>query len=280
MKYKISIFLIITIVICISINFVINANYYIDKETSNNTSIEISVLSIDSLEESSILQIIEQLSNDDIDSFETLDTESIEEELLIDENSYDNNDKICVDIYNEYNNVIDIVYIKLYNKFAQGFNTSDAYLFFDDVFEIYKNISQNEGIPISAMLAQAYTEGGAGKTGIYTKSNNLFGITAGSWKGYVYSRETGLCYDSVKSAMSNGCYDLFRVYTNIEESIYDYIKLITTSQNYKKGLWKNSEEYLKNLVNYNYGEFCMLDVWIELIHNFDFSQYEKVYKDG
>lgn len=112
---------------------------------------------------------------------------------------------------------------------------------------------------ISAALAQAYTEGGAGKQGIYTQTNNCFGIMAGpKWNGRVYKTKDGRC---------------FRSYRTMEESVLDYILLI---QNQYTGALQTTspEDYLNYLLSRNYGESWMLKQWCSIIYAFNLKQYD------
>ena len=164
--------------------------------------------------------------------------------------------------------------VKLYNEHGTGFNQKDAQLYFDDLY-YYLSYYRVEGLWISAALAQAYTEGGAGKVGIYTKTNNCFGITAGpNWTGRVYARGTGQTYDNwalAKASRATGLY--FRVYSSMEESVVDYIALISTK--YPNALNTISPQlYLYSLVLSGYGEKATYNMWCSVIKQFNLIQYD------
>lgn len=155
--------------------------------------------------------------------------------------------------------------VRIYNRNDDDYNKADGILFFEDLMRICK-VLDYEGIPLEAMLAQAYTEGGAGKRGVYTMSNNLFGIRAGAnWKGYVYARNLKKTFVNYETARAFGGEDLFRAYPNIAESIKDYINLIRTSELYKGALHKSAKKYLKYITKRGYGDESMVSVWLNVI---------------
>lgn len=78
-----------------------------------------------------------------------------------------------------------------------------------------------KGIPWRFALAQADVESGFGNGGVFKKTMNLFSITKGSWLGPIYTSSTGLD---------------FRVYDSWEESMRDWVKLITGNARYRKAL--------------------------------------------
>lgn len=135
---------------------------------------------------------------------------------------------------------------------------------------VYNSLREHapRGMWISAVLAQAYTEGGAGRYGIYARTNNCFGVTAGnSWAGRVFYGPTGQYYGNVAAARRAGAGAmLFRVYDNIENSVIDYVRLIENS-GYRGALDAASpEEYLSYLLKRGYGEYQMLYTWRSLIY--------------
>lgn len=186
----------------------------------------------------------------------------------------DNSDKIQIPIYDDKQE-IDVLYVKIYNEYGDDYNKTDGYLFIEDVAKaLYKH--HINGLWISAALAQAYTEGGAGKSGVYIKSNNLFGIKAGTWDGYVYARSNGKVYLNRQYARLDGATDLFRAYVTMEESVIDYIKLIQVSSGYSHALSAQSpSEYLGILVKYNYGNSYMLSTWKSVMKIYNLYQYDK-----
>lgn len=169
----------------------------------------------------------------------------------------------------------DVIKVHLYNTHKTTFNRQDASLYFADIYRLLK-IHYVDGVWCSAVLAQAYTEGGAGKTGVYTNTNNLFGMMASStWDGYVYSRSTKIVYESYEVAKKHGAKDLFRAYGSINESIRDYLKLVQRD-NYKSALSaKSPRAYLKELLKNGYGTSSMLNTWVTVINMFDLTTYDK-----
>ena len=155
--------------------------------------------------------------------------------------------------------------VLIYNHTKDNFNQTDGALFFEDLFGLCYN-KPYDGIPLAAMFAQAYTEGGAGKSGVYCMSNNLFGLKAGAnWSGMVYARDLKKTFINYQTAIKAGAKDLFRAYASMSESIDDYIQLIKTSNLYKGALGKSNKRYLQHLVKHGYGSEYMVDVWMNII---------------
>ena len=162
-----------------------------------------------------------------------------------------------------------VIRVNIYDRVDEKLNKADGEFFFADLIGICKTICSLEGIPLEALLAQAYTEGGAGKQGVYRMSNNLFGIRAGRiWDGYVYSRDLGKTFINFDAACKAGGRDLFRAYEDMEESVNDYIMLIRNSYLYRGALGKSAKRYLKHLVEHGYGSEDMVDVWMNVIKTY------------
>lgn len=158
-----------------------------------------------------------------------------------------------------------VLKVYFYDRNKDSYNKIDGELFFYDLIDYCLQLDL-DGIPLEAMLAQAYTEGGAGKQGVYRMSNNLFGIRAGAnWDGYVYSRDLKKLFTDFRSAVAAGGRDLFRAYDDIEDSINDYVALVHSSALYKGALGKSTKRYLKHLVEHGYGSEDMVDVWLNVI---------------
>ena len=166
--------------------------------------------------------------------------------------------------------------VKFYNFSSENYNKADGKIYLEDIYNYLKDLAP-KGMWISAALAQAYTEGGSGKNngGVYSKTNNCFGITAGpGWEGFVYSRDTGKLYKNYATAQKYKAKDLFRAYLSIEESIQDYVSLIQTDR-YKNALIQNSyKKYLKILIDSGYGEEHMYETWIDIIKMFKLTEYD------
>lgn len=158
--------------------------------------------------------------------------------------------------------------VYFYDRNGEGYNKPDAYAFFEDLRKVAATMNY-DGIPLAAMLAQAYTEGGAGKQGVYRMSNNLFGIRAGAnWNGFVYARDLKKTFVDYSAAVAHGGKDLFRAYDSISESMEDYIRLIKGSDLYKGALGKSAKGYLKHLTKHGYGETAMVKIWLNVIKIF------------
>lgn len=168
-----------------------------------------------------------------------------------------------------------VIRVNIYDRVDEKLNKADGDFFFADLKGICKTLYL-DGIPLEALLAQAYTEGGAGKKGVYRMSNNLFGIRAGrNWDGYVYSRDLGKTFINFNAAFEAGGKDLFRAYEDMEESVNDYITLIRNSYLYRGALGKSAKRYLKHLVEHGYGSEDMVDVWMNVIKIFNLKKLAK-----
>lgn len=165
--------------------------------------------------------------------------------------------------------------VKIYNENSENYNTVDGKKYLDDI-TMYLEKYVPKGMYFSAASAMAYTEGGSGKKGIYRSTNNCFGIRAtSSWEGYVYARSTGKVYKDYKTAQKYGASDFFRAYDNMEESVKDYVNLISGDY-YKEALNKNSpKEYLKCILDKGYGESSLLNMWLGVINIYDLRKFDK-----
>lgn len=166
------------------------------------------------------------------------------------------------------------VEVKLYNENGENYNTIDGKKYLDDI-TMYLEKYAPKGMYFSAASAMAYTEGGAGKKGIYRSTNNCFGIRASSsWEGYVYARSTGKVYKNYETARKYGGSDFFRAYDSMEESVKDYVNLITGDY-YKEALNKSSpKEYLRYIINKGYGESSLFNMWLGVIDIYNLQQFD------
>lgn len=164
--------------------------------------------------------------------------------------------------------------VKIYNENSENYNTVDGKKYLDDI-KTYLEKYAPEGMYLSAASAMAYTEGGAGKKGIYRSTNNCFGIRASSsWEGYVYARSTGKVYKNYETARKYGGSDFFRAYDSMEESVKDYVNLITGDY-YKEALNKSSpKEYLRYIINKGYGESSLFNMWLGVIDIYNLQQFD------
>ena len=172
------------------------------------------------------------------------------------------------------------IYVHIYNATdpTASISRTDAFLFFADILDALSATTLDTSrLPIPAILAQAYTEGGAGRYGVYRATNNLFGIRAGpAWKGAVYSRATKKTYASYSLAVSRGATDLFRAYPSIAASLDDYITLVTTSPLYTSALGKSPKKYLQALTSHGYGDTSMVSTWMQIIKLYGLNHPEKI----
>lgn len=240
---------------------------------------DVSQLDVPSEEESSICEYSEEISIElsqeesvcevseetDESSVEEISEEDVSEEDVSDIKLMWYGDEIQVKVLNEKKKTVHIISVVIYNKNEDRLNFEDGKIFIEDIRAICATLDY-DGIPLAAMLAQAYTEGGCGKQGAYRHSNNLFGIRAGgNWDGMVYARDLGKTFIDYQSARKAGGTDLFRAYECIRDSIQDYIDLITTSDLYSGALNRSTKQYLKYLVRHGYGSDYMVDTWMYLI---------------
>lgn len=167
------------------------------------------------------------------------------------------------------------VEVKIYDEHGENYNTADGKEYLNDIKKYLEKYAP-DGMYLSAASAMAYTEGGSGKKGIYRSTNNCFGIRAvPSWEGYVYSRSTGKVYKDYETSQKYGAKDLFKAYDNMEESVRDYVDLISGDY-YNKALTKNSpKEYLKYILDKGYGESTLLNMWLGVINIYDLQQFDK-----
>lgn len=185
--------------------------------------------------------------------------------ILVTNNGYGGKRSVKINGEDFWNGLSIAIEVRIYDQNDEDYNKADGMLFFKDLMRICKFIDY-EGIPLEAMLAQAYTEGGAGKKGVYTMSNNLFGIRAGAnWRGYVYARNLRKTFVNYETAIAAGGKDLFRAYSNMAQSVQDYVNLIRNSELYKGALGKSAKKYLKYITKRGYGDESMVSVWLNVI---------------
>lgn len=267
------------IMILLAFCLVIN-DIFVSNNTNNDTSSSIdNTMSEEGVEPS----IVESEETGEITEI----TDSVtEEETSCDvtgesEETSEENDKHLSGL--DMPDIITDLNVNIYNYTSTGYNTEDAMVYLNDIQSCLL-IYAPEGMWISAAMAQAYTEGGAGKNNsIYSRTNNCFGITAGpGWAGYVYSRNTGRVYKNYEVAKNygeknqsrGGGPNLFRAYHCMEDSVKDYVELIC-SEYYAGALDIDSPEaYLQYLVNRNYGGQSMYYVWINVMNRFKLKEFE------
>lgn len=105
-------------------------------------------------------------------------------------------------------------------------------------------ITKGTGILAGTLAAQAILESSGNYNGVWSvggsglsrKSNNFFGIKKGSnWNGPTINMKTG---EQTPAGSTYSINSDFRVYKSVEDSIIDYVKLLKTSNRYKKALYQ------------------------------------------
>lgn len=105
-------------------------------------------------------------------------------------------------------------------------------------------ITKGTGILAGTLAAQAILESSqkingvsyVGGSGLSKKANNFFGIKKGSsWNGPTINMKTG---EQRPSGSKYSQYDDFRVYKSVQDSMIDYIKLLTSLDRYKNALYQ------------------------------------------
>lgn len=237
---------------------------------------------ISSISQSDYSESISELVSEavsDFDDFELSDEASLEDAET--ESSLDLEDIIIPELgtYEEEIEMVEIgdivsPVVKLYNEKSPTFNMMDGALYIEDIATLLKRYAP-EDMLISAACAIAYTEGGAGKSGVYTVTNNCFGLRAAStWDGYVFARSTGRVYKDYKTAVAYQAYDLFRAYDSMEESVIDFINVM--ENNYNGVLQSETPKaFFKYLLARGYGNKDIFSTWMYLVNLYDITQHDK-----
>ena len=101
-------------------------------------------------------------------------------------------------------------------------------------------VTKGTGIFPETLIDQAILESSGmvdgtsyvGASGLSQRANNYFGIKAGSgWKGKVYNVDTGEYTPSGEYYVLKGA--AFRAYNSVEDSMKDYINVLTKNATYK-----------------------------------------------
>ena len=172
--------------------------------------------------------------------------------------------------------IITTLEVKLYNDTSAGFNSIDGRAYLEDIV-MYLRMYAPDNMLISAAAAMSYTEGGAGKMGVYTRTNNCFGIRAyASWDGYVYARSTGLVYKDYQTAIKYGASDFFRAYDSMEESVADYVRLMPGDYYCEVLNAVTPDEYFAYVLSKGYGEKELHSMWMYVVHLYNLSDYDEV----
>lgn len=165
--------------------------------------------------------------------------------------------------------------VKLYNEYSENFNPEDGMKYLNDI-KFYLEKYAPDGMYLSAASAMSYTEGGSGKKGVYRTTNNCFGIRATpQWDGYVFARSTCKVYKDYATAMKYGASDLFRAYDSMEDSVKDYVALISGDYYCGALQTESPKEYLRYILNKGYGEDHLLGMWLGVIDIYDLYEFDK-----
>lgn len=127
--------------------------------------------------------------------------------------------------------------------------------FINSVWNIARDVIQENGFDPKVVIAQAALETGWGKhimrTATGESSFNLFGIKSGrQWRGDEVMANTLEYKDGMMYKAREG----FRSYNSIRESVIDYIDFLKSNQRYKTVLQQlhNPQEYMKELQKAGY----------------------------
>ncbi len=208
------------------------------------------------------------VTDNPVDSDDIIDddvSEDIQDEIIEDVPLQPEEEVIIQDIVT--------VEVKLYNNNREGFNLVDGREYLEDIVS-YLKMHAPDNLLISAAATMSYTEGGSGKAGVYTVTNNCFGIRAySSWKGYVYARSTGKVYKDYETAKAYGASDFFRAYDSMEDSVKDYINLMCGDY-YKDVLTVSSpDEYFAFVLSKGYGEAELYDMWLSVLNLYKINEW-------
>ena len=223
---------------------------------------------VDEVENKQVVTLIEEhqivTENNEISLGHGTEMETVMLEII----EYDEEKEITV-----LPDIVDVD-VRIYNDKAEGFNYEDGCAYLNDIYAILKEKAP-EGMHKSAAMAMSYTEGGAGKKGLYRSTNNCFGIRATpSWGGYVYARSTGKVYRDYETAKKYGASDFFRAYESMEDSVEDYINLMQ-SDSYAGALkTKTPKAYLQYVLGRGYGDSSLLNMWLGVIEHYDLAKYD------
>jgi hypothetical protein len=169
--------------------------------------------------------------------------------------------------------IITDIEVRLYNDHKEGFNPVDGAAYCKDIAALLLKHAP-KGLRISIGCAMAYTEGGAGKNGVYTRANNCFGIRATKgWSGWVFARSTQTVYKDYATAVKYGSSDFFRAYPTMEDSVKDYIRHMQNSRYGKVLTITNDYDYAHYIINQGYGPEHLADDWVWLVKYYDLSKY-------
>lgn len=170
--------------------------------------------------------------------------------------------------------IITDITVKRYNNHKEGFNPVDGAEYCKDIAALLTKHAPR-GLRIGLGCAMAYTEGGAGKQGVYIRTNNCFGIRATkSWSGWVFSRSTQTVYKDYETAVAYGATDFFRAYPTMEDSVKDYIRHMKNNRYGKVLTIDNDYDAAHHIVNQGYGPEHLADDWVWLVKYYNLTQYD------
>lgn len=128
----------------------------------------------------------------------------------------------------------------------------------------------------SVCIAQAALETGWGSSSLMTKANAYFGIKATtSWGGKVYNASTKECYDGKTYTNITAC---FRAYDSLEESVKDYMNLLTLNVRYAKAV--NNPEALSTIQAIKAGGYATSPSYVQnvmaIIDKWNLRKYDNI----
>lgn len=137
-------------------------------------------------------------------------------------------------------------------------------------------------IPPSVCIAQACCESAYGTSPKMKNANAVFGIKVGkgkakfgnAWKGKAYSTKTKECYDGTTYTEIT---DMFRAYDSLEESVQDYIDMLTVLVRYSDAIGETDPE--KCITAIKKGGYATSPTYVStimsIIKKFNLTQYDK-----
>lgn len=146
-----------------------------------------------------------------------------------------------------------------------------------DFFDTYSGVAMKMqnlfGVPASISLAQGAIESGWGASGLTVRSNNFFGIKAGSsWKGETDSTASA---EFINGVWSNPV-SAFRKYKSPGDSFLDHALLLKNNSRYAN-LFNNLDpiEWAKELSQDGYANAPSYTTSItNLVNQYDLKQYD------
>lgn len=155
-------------------------------------------------------------------------------------------------------------------KIEDGYSNNEQFI---NMIATHRSIAKTMGIFPSVMVAQAVLESGAkGDSTLAKVSKNLYGIK-GSYNG------NSAKYSTLEDASIGDYYEIvdgFRVYPTYQESIIDYLRLLTNTDRYRhvKNA-KSPQEQIKLIKEAGYAtDGYYVDKIIEVIEYYNLERFD------